>query len=144
MRDDWTTYRFAIYDSWVAFDVTNLLTSGSKPARFSIPPPRHYATIPRPPPRAVLNQTGSAISRFLTAKTRRKKKGGFRKKIFEISISPRIDLANKNKSVICTLKFIIPSAIIQDGGSSAGEHTSGTSSQFPQQKNDVFFRGSSI
>ena len=35
MRDDWTTYRFVIYDSWVAFDVTTLLASGPKPARFS-------------------------------------------------------------------------------------------------------------
>ena len=34
-RDDWTTYRFAIYDSWVAFDVTTILASGPKPARFS-------------------------------------------------------------------------------------------------------------
>ena len=32
---DWTTYRFVIYDSGVAFDVTNLLASGPKPARFS-------------------------------------------------------------------------------------------------------------
>ena len=35
MRDDWTTYRFVIYDSWVAFDVTTLLASGPKPAQFS-------------------------------------------------------------------------------------------------------------
>ena len=35
MRDDWTTYRFVIYDSWVAFDATSLLASGPKPARFS-------------------------------------------------------------------------------------------------------------
>ena len=35
MRDDWTTYRFVIYDSWVAFDVTTLLASGPHPARFS-------------------------------------------------------------------------------------------------------------
>ena len=27
MRDDCTTTRFVIYDSWVAFDVTTLLTS---------------------------------------------------------------------------------------------------------------------
>ena len=35
MRDDWTTYRFLIYDSLVAFDVTTLLAPGPKPARFS-------------------------------------------------------------------------------------------------------------
>ena len=35
MRDDWTTYRFVIYDSWVAFDVTTVLASGPHPARFS-------------------------------------------------------------------------------------------------------------
>ena len=34
VRDDWTTYRFVIYDSWFAFDVTTLLASGPKPARF--------------------------------------------------------------------------------------------------------------
>lgn len=35
MRDDWATYRFVIYDCRVAFDVTTLLASGPKPARFS-------------------------------------------------------------------------------------------------------------
>ena len=35
MRGDWTTYRFVIYDSWVAFDVTTLLALGPHPARFS-------------------------------------------------------------------------------------------------------------
>ena len=33
MRDDWTTYRFVIHDSWVAFDVTSLLATGPKPGR---------------------------------------------------------------------------------------------------------------
>ena len=36
MCDDWTTYRFVIYDSWVAFDATTLLASGPHPARFSV------------------------------------------------------------------------------------------------------------
>ena len=35
MCDDWTTYRFVIYDSRIAFDVTTLLASGPEPARFS-------------------------------------------------------------------------------------------------------------
>lgn len=35
MRDDWTTYRFVIYDFRVAFDVITLLALGPKPARFS-------------------------------------------------------------------------------------------------------------
>ena len=28
MHNDWTTYRFVIYDSWVAFEVTTPLASG--------------------------------------------------------------------------------------------------------------------
>ena len=35
MRDNWSTYRFVIYDSGVAFDVTTLLASGPYPAQFS-------------------------------------------------------------------------------------------------------------
>ena len=35
MRDDWTTYRFVIYDFLVAFDVSTLPASGPHPARFS-------------------------------------------------------------------------------------------------------------
>ena len=64
---------------------------------------RHCSTIPRPPLFAVLNQTGNAILRFYKAKTRRKNR--FRKNSFhvEISISLRIDLANKQK--ICLMHF---------------------------------------
>ena len=35
MRDDWTTYHFVIYHSWIAFNVTTQLASGPHPARFS-------------------------------------------------------------------------------------------------------------
>ena len=70
MRDDWTTYRFFICDSWVAFDDTTLLASGPHPARFSaFTSLRHY---PQAPPCAVLNRTGSTISRFQMAKTQGK------------------------------------------------------------------------
>ena len=102
IHDDWTAYRFVIYDSWVAFDATTQLASGPKPARLSAFDVT--AALSRGPPFcAVLNQTGNAISRFYTAKTRRKKR--FRKKYFhvEISISLSIDLANKQQ--ICLMYF---------------------------------------
>ena len=35
MREDWTTYRSVMYDSWVAFDVITLLALSPKPAQFS-------------------------------------------------------------------------------------------------------------
>ena len=62
----------------------------------------------------VVNQTGNAILRFLTAKTRRKKKS-LEKEPFhvEISISLRIDLANK-KTVIYTLKRKLKASILAE------------------------------
>ena len=88
--------------SWVAFDVTTLLASGPKPARFS----DFDVTAPL--------SRGPHLARFWTKpevqfhafrRLKRGEKKGFEKKSFhvEISISLRIDLANKKK--ICHIHF---------------------------------------
>ena len=78
MRDNWTTYRFVIYDSWVVLDVTSLLASGPRPARFS-----------------AFDEPEVQFHVYRRLK-RKKKKPIFFKKNFpvEISISRRSDLAN--------------------------------------------------
>ena len=102
MRDDWTTYRFVIYDSWVAFDVTTLLASGPHTARFSA----FDVTAPLSRgPRLARFWTEPEVQFHAFRRLKHGEKKGFEKKSFhvEISISLRIDLANKKKSVIYTL-----------------------------------------
>ena len=93
MRNGWTSYRFVIYDSLVAFDVTTLVASGPHPARFSA----FGVTAPLSRgPHLAWFRTEPEVQFHVFRGPKRGDKKFSKKKYFhvEISISLRIDLAN--------------------------------------------------
>ena len=73
MRDDWTSYRFVIYDSRVAFDITTLLAPTLRDFLLLTPHHARFWTEPE-----------VQFHVFRRQKREEKKKKRFRKKSFQV------------------------------------------------------------